>query len=69
MLGLEEDQPIKNVPLHVYNINELLMIDELATSQQDHAAAGGMETHIAVGATNEVLQSPLVRVDRVESEQ
>ena len=32
ILGLEEDQPIKKVPLHVYNINELLMIDELATS-------------------------------------
>ena len=42
------------------------MIDELATLQHDPAAAGGMETNIAVGLTNEVLQSLLVCVDRVE---
>ena len=42
------------------------MIDELATLQHDPAAAGGMETNIAVGLTNEVLQSLLVCVNRVE---
>jgi len=30
-LGLDDDQPVKKVPLHVYRVNETLQIDKVVT--------------------------------------
>jgi hypothetical protein len=77
-LGLEESQPVLKVPLHIYRINEMLQIDEVAGSVAVGTAGGNaltavQDTNNAVavghGLGNEVLQSLVIRMNRMEQVQ
>ncbi len=55
-LGLEETQPVIKVPLHVYRIEDRLMIDEVAPSAHDSQGNIGFAP----------LETILVRLNRLE---
>ena len=63
-LGLDEDQPVKKVPLHVDRVDELLMIDELPTNAQGVAGAG--TTNAGIAASQERDQAMVIRIERCE---
>ena len=67
-LGLEEAQPIKKVPLHVYRNNGVLMIDAL---DEDGSPSGGAGPGGGGGSrmSNEMGQTLLVRMNQVERTQ
>ena len=78
-LGLDEAQPVLKVPLHIYRINEMLQIDEVVTVGGAAAPIGGnammavQDTNNPValghGLGNEVMQSMLIRMNRMEQVQ
>lgn len=65
-LGNEEEQPVKKVPLSIYQVNDKLMIDPL----MDDGVGIGRRSGLAAGPTpgnhDEVQQAVLIRLNRLE---
>jgi hypothetical protein len=76
-LGLSEAHPVLKVPLHIYRINEMLQIDTMQPGRA--AGVAGENVMIALqdtnntfgnnGLSNEVLQSVVIRMNRLEQMQ
>ena len=70
-LGLEDDQPVKKVPLHIYRVNETLQIDEVVTvagGTDGEAASSNITVSGAAGGgpASEMMQTILIRTIRNE---
>lgn len=67
-LGNEEEQPIKKIPLHIYRLRGVLMIDPV-----DTAVAGPNNGPVVAGGgggmSNELAHTILVRMNRLEQAQ
>jgi hypothetical protein len=65
-LGNEEEQPVKKVPLCIYQVNDKLMIDPLT----EDGVGVGRRSGLAAGPTpanhDEVQQAVLIRLNRLE---
>ena len=65
-LGLEETQPVEKVPLHIYRVRDLLMIDPIG---EGDLVSGGGGAGVAGGAAlAEAVQTMMVRSSRAEIE-
>jgi hypothetical protein len=62
-LDIEEPQPVEKIALHIYRIDEMLMIDEV-TPLEDGEGGGGNGGQQAGGPQN--LLTLLARIDRLE---
>ena len=69
-LGLDEEQPIRKVPLHIYRVNGVLMIDPVDTTAATGTTTGGTVVGGGGGIANEAAQQTvLVRMNRMEQTQ
>lgn len=78
-LGLAEVQPVLKVPLHIYRINEMLQIDAMEPGRTTAGVGDGENVMLALqdtnntfggnGLSNEILQSVVIRMNRMEQMQ
>lgn len=64
-LGLEEEQPVKKIPLHVYYIEDHLMINEVVDTEdgEDGNATAAIS---GFSLRREEAQTMLIRINRLE---
>jgi hypothetical protein len=62
-LGFDEDQPVKKIPLHVYRIEDRLMIDPIGGEMGAVGAAAGVGP---ITLTLEMGQSIMLRLNRLD---
>ena len=60
-LGYEEPQPIFKTRLHIYHINENLMIKIVQVGGDSRGGGGGVGPVVGMAANDEAFQSLLIR--------